>query len=74
MIHGQLTILRAIEREDLDALWRWSNDPAVMYFWTEPYKVMSRAELDARFALMAGEVKRLFSVLEPALKLSKADA
>jgi recombination associated protein RdgC len=33
-----------------------------------------RAELDARFALMAGEVKRLFSVLEPALKLSKVDA
>ena len=33
-----------------------------------------RAELDARFALMAGEVQRLFSVLEPALKLSKADA
>jgi recombination associated protein RdgC len=33
-----------------------------------------RAELDARFALMAGEVKRLFSVLEPALNLSKADA
>jgi recombination associated protein RdgC len=32
------------------------------------------AELDARFALMAGEIKRLFSVLEPALKLSKADA
>ena len=33
-----------------------------------------RAELDARFALMAGEVKRLFNVLEPALKLSTADA
>ena len=32
-----------------------------------------RAELDARFALMAGEFKRLFSVLESALKLSKAD-
>jgi len=32
------------------------------------------AELDARFALMAGEAKRLFSVLEPALKLSRADA
>lgn len=32
-----------------------------------------RAELDARFALMAGEVKRLFSVLETAFKLSKAD-
>ena len=31
------------------------------------------AELDARFALMAGEVKRLFNVLEPALKLSKAE-
>jgi len=33
-----------------------------------------RAELDARFALMAAEAKRLFSVLEPALKLSKVDA
>ena len=32
-----------------------------------------RAELDARFALMAGELQRLFAVLEPALKLSKAD-
>ena len=32
-----------------------------------------RAELDARFALMAGELRRLFEVLEPALKLSKAD-
>ncbi|RZA18309.1 MAG: recombination-associated protein RdgC [Lysobacteraceae bacterium] len=32
------------------------------------------AELDARFALMAGEFKRLFAVLEPAFKLSKADA
>ena len=33
-----------------------------------------RAELDARFALMAGELKRLFSVLAPALKLSSVDA
>lgn len=33
-----------------------------------------RAELDARFALMSGEVKRLFNVLESALKLSKAEA
>ena len=32
-----------------------------------------RAELDARFALMAGEFERLFAVLEPALKLSRAD-
>ncbi len=32
------------------------------------------AELDARFALMAGEFKRLFAVLEKAFKLSKADA
>lgn len=32
-----------------------------------------RAELDARFALMAAELKRLFEVLEPALKLSKVD-
>ena len=49
MIHGALTVLRAIERDDLDALWRWHNDPAVMYFWTEPYKVMSRSELDTRY-------------------------
>ena len=33
-----------------------------------------RAELGARFALMSGEVKRLFVVLESALKLSKAEA
>jgi recombination associated protein RdgC len=33
-----------------------------------------RAELDARFGLMSGEVKRLFAVLEKALKLSKAEA
>ncbi|WP_242111923.1 recombination-associated protein RdgC [Luteimonas aquatica] len=33
-----------------------------------------RAELDARFVLMAAELKRLFEVLEPALKLSKAEA
>ena len=32
-----------------------------------------RAELDARFALMSGEFRRLFSILEPALKLSRAD-
>lgn len=33
-----------------------------------------RAELDARFVLMAGEFRRLFTVLEGALKLSKAEA
>ena len=33
----------------------------------------ARAELDARFALMSAEVKRLFAVLESAMKLSKAD-
>ena len=32
-----------------------------------------RAELDARFTLMAGEARRLFLVLESALKLSKAE-
>ncbi|KFN49552.1 recombination-associated protein RdgC [Arenimonas composti] len=32
------------------------------------------AELDARYALMAGELKRLFAVLEPALKLSRVEA
>lgn len=33
-----------------------------------------RAELDARFALMSGEIERLFTVLEAALKLSKAES
>lgn len=33
-----------------------------------------RAEMDARFALMAGEFRRLFTVLEGALKLSRTDA
>lgn len=32
------------------------------------------AELDARFALMSGELRRLFTVLEGALKLSKVEA
>ena len=32
-----------------------------------------RAELGARFALLSGEVRRLFLTLEPALKLSKAE-
>lgn len=34
----------------------------------------ARAELETRFVLMAGELKRLFAILEPALKLSRADA
>jgi recombination associated protein RdgC len=33
-----------------------------------------RAELDARFILLSAEVRRLFTVLEGALKLSKAEA
>jgi len=33
-----------------------------------------RAELDARFALMSGEVRRLFLVLQDALKISEATA
>lgn len=32
-----------------------------------------RAEMDARFALMSGEVKRLFAVLQTAFKLSATD-
>ena len=31
-----------------------------------------RVELDARFALQTGEIRRLFTVLENAFKLSKA--
>lgn len=33
-----------------------------------------RAELDARFALMSAEIRRLFAVLTPALRFSNADA
>ena len=33
-----------------------------------------RDELDARFALMAGELHRLFAVLESALRFSRAEA
>lgn len=33
-----------------------------------------RAELEARFALMSHELRRLFAVLEPALKLSRVDS
>ncbi|MDR2871468.1 MAG: recombination-associated protein RdgC [Xanthomonadaceae bacterium] len=33
-----------------------------------------RAELDARFALLSGEVRRLFLVMESTLKLSRADS
>lgn len=54
MIHGQLITLRAIERADLDALWRWYNDPEVMYFWAEPHKVVSRDELEARYSGLSG--------------------
>ena len=32
------------------------------------------AELDAQFALMSAEIRRLFEVLEPALKLSRVEA
>ena len=32
------------------------------------------AEMDARFALMSGEFRRLFAVLEPTLKFSRAEA
>lgn len=32
------------------------------------------AELDARFALMSAELRRLFAVLEPALRLSKVES
>ncbi len=33
-----------------------------------------QAELDARFALLVAEVRRLFDVMEPALKLSKVES
>jgi RimJ/RimL family protein N-acetyltransferase len=64
MLHGRLTTLRAIEREDLDALWRWANDGAVMYYWAEPYKTLSRDELASRYeAGLGGSTGRIHWLL-----------
>lgn len=49
MIRGSKTMLRGIEREDLDLLWKWYNDREVMYYWGEPYRVVTRDELAARY-------------------------
>lgn len=49
MIYGYKTILRGIEREDLDLIWKWYNDREVMYYWAEPYRVVTRDELAARY-------------------------
>ncbi len=48
MIRGELTNLRAIERPDAAALFRWFNDPAVMRFWGYGEGVVSlnRIQLD----------------------------
>ena len=39
-----------------------------------PGLVAEHDELDARFALQSGEIRRLFLLLEQAFKLSKADS
>ncbi len=64
MIRGRLAALRPIEREDLDALWRWLNDPAVMYYWAEP-ALTSRDELEARYQTggMGGSTGRVHWLL-----------
>lgn len=49
MIRGAKTVLRGIEREDLDIIWKWYNDREVMYYWNEPYRFVTRDELAARY-------------------------
>lgn len=64
MIHGELTTLRAIERTDLDDLWRWHNTAAAMYFWAEPYATMSREDLEQRYhAGMSASTGRTYWLL-----------
>lgn len=63
MIRGQRTVLRPIEREDLDALWRWLNDAEVMHYWAEP-GLMTRDELESRYqAGMAASTGRVHWLL-----------
>lgn len=49
MIQGERTLLRAIEREDLEVIWRWLNDREVMTYWGEPYRVATREEVESRY-------------------------
>lgn len=49
MLRGVKTVLRGIERDDLDHLWKWYNDRDVMYYWSEPYRVVTRDELAGRY-------------------------
>ena len=36
-LSGERVVLRALEPEDADALWRWHNDPVVMRWMHDPY-------------------------------------
>lgn len=46
MIRGELTNLRAIERPDAAALFRWLNDPDVMRHWGAGEAVVSRSAVE----------------------------
>jgi len=50
MIAGKKTRLRALEKSDLPAVWRWVNNEEVMWFWGEPCNAQSLAEIEQWFA------------------------
>lgn len=50
MIHGHSVILRALERRDLEQLWKWENDPEVMeYASSSPERCVSHEALVRMF-------------------------
>lgn len=58
MLRGELTNLRAIERADAGALFRWFNDPAVMYGWGLPDATVSLNETQRRIETWLDEESR----------------
>lgn len=51
MIKGHRVTLRAVERDDVDTIWRWENDAEVMAFASSaPERCVSRAMLERSFA------------------------
>jgi RimJ/RimL family protein N-acetyltransferase len=48
MLSGKLVNLRAVEPADYLLLWRWLNDPEVMFFWGRPGNTESLPEVTER--------------------------
>ena len=52
MIVGKKARLRALEKSDLPAVWKWLNDGEMMWFLGEPCNTQSLAELERWFAAL----------------------